>query len=195
MINISQIPQFTTGQSCCEFIAAALRNVYSCIPAEYIVINSLFQKAGFRGNILNYYSTIASSTALVRNNVYLQLNTEQTMNNMDVAGVEQYNVSNETTGQHKVVLGKLLTEGTGLSDITQTIVQLPAKFETPLGALDHLSFTLLLDTLIPIAKLFPFPLTGSEWNAILQIDEEVGTLDRETDLAPTPSIQWPGKPY
>ena len=195
LINISQIPQFTTGQSCCEFIAAALRNVYSCIPAEYIVINSLFQKAGFRGNILNYYSTIASSTALVRNNVYLQLNTEQTMNNMDVAGVEQYNVSNETTGQHKVVLGKLLTEGTGLSDITQTIVQLPAKFETPLGALDHLSFTLLLDTLIPIAKLFPFPLTGSEWNAILQIDEEVGTLDRETDLAPTPSIQWPGKPY
>ena len=195
LINISQIPQFTTGQSCCEFIAAALRNVYSCIPAEYIIINSVFQKAGFRGNILNYYSTIASSTALVRNNVYLQLNTEQTMNNMDVAGVEQYNVSNETTGQHKVVLGKLLTEGTGLADITQTIVQLPAKFETPLGALDHLSFTLLLDTLIPIAKLFPFPLAGSEWNAILQIDEEVGTLDRDTDLAPTPTVEWPGKPY
>ena len=195
LLGISQIPQFTTGQSCCEFIAAALRNVYSCIPAEYIVINSVFQKAGFRGNILNYYSTIASNGTLVRNNLYLQLNTEQTMNNMDVAGVEQYNVSNETTGQHKVVLGKLLTEGTGLSDITQTIVQLPAKFETPLGALDHLSFTLLLDTLIPISQLFPFPLAGSEWNAILQIDEEVGTLDRETDLAPTPSIQWPGKPY
>ena len=195
LISISQIPQFTTGQSCCDFIAAALRNVYSCIPAEYIVINSVFQKAGFRGNILNYYSTIAANGTLVRNNIYLQLNTEQTMNNMDVAGVEQYNVSNETTGQHKVVLGKLLTEGTGLSDITQTIVQLPAKFETPLGALDHLSFTLLLDTLIPISQLFPFPLAGSEWNAILQIDEEVGTLDRETDLAPTPSVQWPGKPY
>ena len=195
LLGISQVPQFTAGQSCCEFIAAALRNVYSCIPAEYIVINSVFQKAGFRGNILNYYSTIASNGTLVRNNLYLQLNTEQTMNNMDVAGVEQYNVSNETTGQHKVVLGKLLTEGTGLSDITQTIVQLPAKFETPLGALDHLSFTLLLDTLIPIAKLFPFPLAGSEWNAILQIDEEVGTLDRDTDLAPTPTVEWPGKPY
>ena len=195
LLGISQIPQFTTGQSCCEFIAAALRNVYSCIPAEYIVIKSVFQKAGFRGNILNYYSTIAANGTLVRNNLYLQLNTEQTMNNMDVAGVEQYNVSNETTGQHKVVLGKLLTEGTGLSDITQTIVQLPAKFETPLGALDHLSFTLLLDTLIPIAKLFPFPLAGSEWNAILQIDEEVGTLDRDTDLAPIPTVEWPGKPY
>ena len=195
LLGISQIPQFTTGQGCCEFIAAALRNVYSCIPAEYIVANSVFQKAGFRGNILNYYSTIASNGTLVRNNLYLQLNTEQTMNNMDVAKGENYNISNETTSEHKVVLGKLLTEGTGLSDITQTIVQLPAKFETPLGALDHLSFTLLLDTLVPIAKLFPFPLAGSEWNAILQIDEEVGTLDRDTDLAPTPTVEWPGKPY
>jgi len=181
--------------SCCGYIIAALANIYSCIPAEYIDSVAVFQKAGFRGNILNYYSTIASNGALLRSNVYLQLNTQQTMNNMDVAKTEQYNISNETTGEHKVVLGKLLTEGTGLSDITQTIVQLPAKFETPLGALDHLSFTLLLDTLIPIATLFPFPLEGSEWNGILQIDEEVGTLDRDTDLAPTPTVQWPGKPY
>ena len=195
LAGISQIPQFTAGQSCCEFIAAALRNVYSCIPSEYIVANSVFQKAGFRGNILNYYSTIASNGTLVRNNLYLQLNTEQTMNNMDVAKGEQYNISNETTSEHKVVLGKLLTEGTGLSDITQTIVQLPAKFETPLGAVDHLSFTLLFDTLVPVAKLFPFPLEGSEWNAILQIDEEVGTLDRDTDLAPVPTVEWAGKPY
>ena len=188
----SQAAAFDT---CCAAIRAFLNNIYSCIPAEYINMISVFQKAGFRNNILNYYSTIASNGTLVRNNLYLQLNTQQTMNNMDVAGVEQYNVSNETTGQHKVVLGKLLTEGTGLADITQTIVQLPAKFETPLGALDHLSFTLLLDTLIPISQLFPFPLEGSEWNAILQIDEEVGTLDRETDLAPVPTVEWPGKPY
>ena len=184
-----------TSGACCAFIQAAFRNIYSCIPAEYIQSVGLLKKAGFSGNILAYYSTIAAEGSLLRSNVYLQLNTEQSMNNMDVAKMENYNISNETTGEHKLVLGKLLTEGTGLQDITQTIVQLPAKFETPLGAVDHLSMTLLLDTLIPIYRLFPFPLQGDEWNGILQIDEEVGTLDRETDLSPVPTVDWANKPY
>ena len=182
--------------SCCAFINAILDNIYSCFPAEYIASAAVFQKAGFIGsNILNYYSTLASAGAVTKNNLYLQLNVEQGLNNMDVAVKENYNISNETTSQHKVVLGKLLTEGTGFQDITQTVVQLPAKFDTPLSTIDHFTFNLLLDDLTPLSKIFPFQLAGTDWDGILQIDEEVGTLDRDTDLAPVPTIQWSNKPF
>ena len=120
---------------------------------------------------------------------------EQGLNNMDVAAKENYNITNETTGEHKVVLGKILTEGSGLQDVTQTVVQLPAKFDTPLSTIDHFSFNLLLDTLTPLSRIFPFQLAGSDWDGILQIDEEVGTLDRDTDLAPVPTIAWSNKPF
>lgn len=181
---------------CCAYIDAVLDNVYSCFPAEYIASAAIFQKAGFVGsNILNYYSTLASAGAVTKNNLYLQLNVEQGLNNMDVAAKENYNITNETTGEHKVVLGKILTEGSGLQDVTQTVVQLPAKFDTPLSTIDHFSFNLLLDTLTPLSRIFPFQLAGSDWDGILQIDEEVGALDRDTDLAPVPTIAWSNKPF
>jgi hypothetical protein len=181
----------TPSTACCRALEAIALNTYSCIPAEYVA-NSAFYKLGYNAaDIFAYYSTTGIFTSLATGNIYLQLNTEKSLNNMDVAQKEDYRISNETRAEHKVVLGKLLTEGSGLADITQTIVQSPAKFDTPLASLDQFTFTLLLDDLEPIAKAFPFDVAGTDWDAVIQIDEEIGTLDRETQLSSVPTVAWP----
>ena len=112
------------------------------------------------------------------------------MNLMDVASRQNTNVSNETTGEHKTVLGKILTEGTGASVSAQTVIQIPARYDPPLANIDHFSMNLLLDDLTPLARLFPFQIPGTDWNGIFQIDEEVHTLDRATDLTSVPTVKW-----
>jgi hypothetical protein len=177
---------------CCQLINSYLTNWYGCVPANYVV-NTLPWKLGFSptiSNVFNFFSTIGSTQTTTPYNIYLQLNVEKSMNNMDVATKEDVSVTNLPTGENKVVLGKLLTEGSGLSDITQTIIQMPAQFQTPIGKLDHLHFTMLLDDLVPISKLFPFSFGFTEWDAVIQIDEEIGVLDRETDLSTVPRIEW-----
>jgi hypothetical protein len=181
----------TPNTQCCQALARIADSVYSCIPAEYVV-NSSFYKLGFSVfDVVAYYSTSGLFGSVTTQNLYLQLNVEKQLNNMDVAGKEEYRISNETAGEHHVVLGKLLTEGSGLSDITQTIVQSPAKFDTPLASIDQFTFTLLLSDLEPVAQAFPFDITGTDWDAVIQVDEEVGTLDRETQLSSVPTIAWP----
>lgn len=183
----------TTSNSCCSLLRALLGNVYSCLPPGTLR-NTVFQRVGFDlENIIAFYSTIAVTDPLTTYNVYLQMNIEKSMNNMDVAMNENFNVTNESTAETKVVLGKLLTEGSGLQDITQTIIQQPAQFDPPLGKIDKFEFQLLLgaNQLIPIDKLFPFELEGSEWDAVIQIDEEVPTLDRDVDLTTVPTVEWP----
>lgn len=180
-----------TATSCCQALFAIANNLYSCIPAEYVV-NSVFYKLGYDvTDVIAYYSTSGLFGSVATENLYLQLNVEKSLNNMDVAMGENYRISNETAAQHRVVLGKLLTEGSGLSDITQTIVQSPAKFDTPLASIDQFTFTLLLSDLEPVAKAFPFDITGTDWDAVIQVDEEIGTLDRETQLSSVPTVAWP----
>jgi hypothetical protein len=180
-----------TTSPCCQALGRIADSIYSCIPAQY-VISSAFYKLGLSGfDVIAYYSTAGLFGSLTTQNLYLQLNVEKQLNNMDVAGKEEYRISNETAGEHHVVLGKLLTEGSGLSDITQTIVQSPAKFDTPLASIDQFTFTLLLSDLEPVAQAFPFDITGTDWDAVIQVDEEVGTLDRETQLSSVPTVAWP----
>jgi hypothetical protein len=180
-----------TKTPCCQALTQLADSVYSCIPAEYVV-NSTFYKLGLPGSdIIAYYSTTGLFSSVTTQNLYLQLNVEKSLNNMDVAMTEDYRISNETAAEHHVVLGKLLTEGSGLSDITQTIVQSPAKFEAPLASIDQFTFTLLLSDLEPVARAFPFDITGTDWDAVIQIDEEVGTLDRDTQLSSVPTVVWP----
>ena len=160
------------------------------MPANY-VITTLPWKLGFNptsGDVIKYISTISDVVTTTPFNVYLQLNVERSMNNMDVAVPENYTITNEPVSEGKVVLGKLLTEGSGLSDITQTIIQSPAQFFIPLGKLDKLHFTMLLDDLTPLSKIFPFDFAFTDWDAVIQIDEEISTMERSGELSTVPRV-------
>jgi len=167
--------------ACCGFMNAALNNFYGCLPSEYL-INSAFYKLGYGiSNILSFYSTNSLTDSPTTHNVYLQMNSEQSLNSMDIGVRENRAATNETTGECKSMFGMLLTAGSRPNDFTQTIVQVPAVYTTsPLASLDHFSFTFFLDNMVPIHKLFPFQLTGTDWNAIIQIDENIGVMPPQT---------------
>jgi hypothetical protein len=82
-----------------------------------------------------------------------------------------------------------MTEGSGIGDTTQTIIQSPASFSPPVGKIDHLHFTLLLDDLVPVSAVMPFGYNFCDWNATIQIDEEVYVMD-EKDLSSVPTVKW-----
>jgi hypothetical protein len=167
----------TNINSCCAFVNSALYNFYGCLPSEYL-INSPFYKLGFGiKDIIGFYSTNALATSPATYNIYLQLNTEQSLNFMDIASNENYTQSNESTGQCNMVFGKLLTLGSSPGAYTQTIVQVPATFSpSPLASLDRFSFTFYLDNMVPLYKLFPFQLSGTDWDAIIEIDENIASM-------------------
>jgi hypothetical protein len=188
-IHYASTPDDTNGRdltiikndasSCCSFMTAAIQNFYSCLPAEYVV-NTVFYKMGYGiNNILSLYSTNSLTSSTAKNNVYIQLNEEYSLNSMDVAGTENANVSNETTSETNKVFGKILVQGLTAGQTAQTIVQKPALFpSSPLASLDHFTFNFLLDTMVPLSKLYPFVTTGTDWSGILQIDEAVAVLPK-----------------
>jgi hypothetical protein len=106
---------------------------------------------------------------------------------MDVAGDENVTLTNETTGQTKLVLGKILMTGLTFLGVSQTIIQQPAVFTPPIGKLDKLEFNMLLDDGTPLADVFPFNYDATNWDAVFQIDEEVATIDR-TELTEKPTV-------
>jgi hypothetical protein len=164
------------GSGCCTYVTAAINNFYGCLPAEYVV-NTPFYKLGYNINdILQFYSTNTLTNKLSQNNIYVQLNEVYSLNSMDVACNELLDVTNESTGEYRKVFGRLLTQGRQVGDVCQTIVQIPARFPiAPLASLDHFTFSFLLDTLVPLNKLYPFT-TGQDWNAIIQIDERISNF-------------------
>jgi hypothetical protein len=174
--------------SCCAIVNAVLNNFYGCLPANYL-INTITYKMGFgTSNILNFYTTEGINTINVEHNLFLQMNLEQSLNRLDVAGKENYNISNETTSSYRLMLGKIPTRGTiTAGSILTTIIQLPPKFESsPLASLDHFTFRFFLDDMVPLDLLFPFPLynpntnpptpTPTDWDVIIQIDEQIGQI-------------------
>ena len=172
------VPINTDASSCCGYMAGAIQNFYGCLPAEY-VITTPFYKLGYGINdILSFYTTNSLTQTTNTHNVYIQLNQEYSLNNMDVAGTENTNISNETTGEYKKVFGKILLGGLTAGQTAQTIVQIPALFpaKAPLASLDHFTFNFLLDTMVPLNKLYPFVSTTTDWNAMIQIDEVVGVF-------------------
>jgi hypothetical protein len=176
-----QLESALVTNTCCAFVNSALYNFYSCLPSEYL-INSAFYKLGFGiGDILSFYSTNALTVAPATYNLYVQLNTELSLNFMDIANNENYTQSNQSTGECNMVFGKLLTQGSSPGAFTQTIVQVPATFTTaPLASLDRLSFSFFLDNMVPLNKLFPFQLSGTDWDAIIEIDENVAAMPPST---------------
>ena len=167
----------TQSSPCCRLINSYLLALYGCIPTNFY-INSLYYKMGYGfNNFITFYSTVGLSNALQNDNIYITINTEQTMNRMDVSRKQNVDVTQETTGEYNTVLGKILTEGTGVQTSTQAIVQSPARFNPPLANVDHVTFQLLLDDLTPFNLVIPFEVPNSAWNGILQIDQEIGIIE------------------
>lgn len=188
-----QGPNCATNTFVCKTLFDMYANWYSTMPPNYLV-TTLPWKLGFRGSdgdVLSYFSTITSNAQTTPYNTYIQLNIEKSLNNMAVATKENLRLTNEPVAEAKVVLGKILTMGLGVGDVTQSIIQSPAQFFTPLGKLDHLHFSLLLDDLVPLASLYPYDFGFMDWNATIQIDEEVGMLGRGTELTTVPTVNVP----
>jgi hypothetical protein len=186
-------PNCPTNTIVCKTLFDMYANWYSTMPPNYLV-TTLPWKLGFResdGDVLSYFSTTTSNAQTTPYNTYIQLNIEKSLNNMAVATKENLRLTNETVAESKVVLGKILTLGLGVGDVTQSIIQSPAQFFTPLGRLDHLHFSLLLDDLVPLASLYPYDFGFMDWNATIQIDEEVGMLNRGTELTTIPTVDVP----
>jgi hypothetical protein len=168
---------------------------YGPLPPKYVQ-NLLTFKIGMIGpkytnvsSLLRHYNFIMPFSPLINQNTYLQINTQQslTFNGMDVAGDENVTLTNETTGQTKLVLGKILMTGLTFLGVSQTIIQQPAVFTPPIGKLDKLEFNMLLDDGTPLADVFPFNYDATNWDAVFQIDEEVATIDR-ADLTEKPTV-------
>lgn len=172
-----------------------LNTFYGPLPPKYVQ-NLLTFKMGMIGpkftnvsSLLRHYNFIMPFSPLINQNTYLQINTQQslTFNGMDVAGDENVTLTNETTGQTKLVLGKILMTGLTFLGVSQTIIQQPALFTPPIGKLDKLEFNMLLDDGTPLADVFPFNYDATNWDAVFQIDEEVATIDR-SDLTEKPTV-------
>ena len=86
------------------------------------------------------------------------MNPEQSMNNIDVGMKENYAISNETTGQVDLMAAKILMQGIATGEVSETAIQNPIVYETPLGKLDRLTFKLYLDdpALTPIMAILSF---------------------------------------
>jgi len=182
-------------QGCVAIRNYIFNTFYGPLPPKYVQ-NLLTFKMGMIGpkytnvsSLLRHYNFIMPFSPLINQNTYLQINTQQTLafNGMDVAGDENVTLTNETTGQTKLVLGKILMTGLTFLGVSQTIIQQPALFTPPVGKLDKLEFNMLLDDGTPLADVFPFNYDATNWDAVFQIDEEVGTIDR-SDLTEKPTV-------
>ena len=170
---------YPTDVSCCAIIRAVLNNFYGCLPANY-VINTVNYKMGLgTTDLLNFYNTEGLNEITAQYNLFLQLNLEQPLNRLDVAGKENYNISNETTSSYHLMQCKIPTKGQTLSpgSMLSTVIQLPAKFDAaPLASLDHFTFRFFLDDMVPLDLLYPFKMTGTDWDIVMQIEEQVGQI-------------------
>jgi hypothetical protein len=125
------------------------------------------------------------------------LNPDHSFNNLDISMSEDYTVSNETTGQVQLMCAKLLVQGVGSGEISESAIQNPIIFDNPLGKLDRFTFKMYIDdvAITPLWLYFPFDIGINEWNATFQIVEEVALADRTTGFSGNvPTIPIPSNP-
>jgi hypothetical protein len=106
--------------------------------------------------------------------IYLKLNEELNLNNLDVSNKENLSLSRDTSGQSKRYFAKILLNTFG--SFSQTLIQAAAPFITPLGRLDKISFQLV--------DAFNNNLNNSdcEYNIVLSVDEVVDNVDSSSML-------------
>ena len=183
---------------CCDVIRKMLMSWYSCLPTN-LTINTLPYRLGLinlEPMKFNIFSTIAELTSTGNLNYFIQINDNQGFNNIDVTMPENYMISNETTGQVKLMSGKILMGAIGDTGVSQTVIQNPTIFETTLGKLDKLDFKVYYDdqNITPAWLYMPYFLDISEWNATFQIDEQVAFANPATGWGTRPTIEIPNNP-
>jgi hypothetical protein len=185
----------TCKQICCSTIRNIIGSWYSCLPTNF-VIQTLQYRLGLVNiipNQFNLLSTVVNITSNGNLNLFMQINEEQGFNNMDITMSENYMVSNETTGQVKLMCAKILMGAVGDSGISQTVIQNPSLFENTLGRLDKLDIKIYYDDpdITPAWLYQPYYLDVIEWNATFQIDEEIGYANRATGWGYKPTVPVP----
>jgi hypothetical protein len=188
----------TCSTSCAIAIKKLLATWYGCLPVNS-EITSLTYRLGINELNLSHFqfSIRLLSTLSTGYDYFMQINEEQGFNNMDVAMDENYNITNETTGQVKLMSCKILTGGLGSGELAQTVIQNPIMFENYLGKLDKLTFKIFYNdnALTPVWQQIPFgDLAFNEWEATFQIEEAIGFADRNTGFGEKPTIPIPDNP-
>jgi hypothetical protein len=177
---------------CCEALKKFINVQQACLPAGYTA--ALYAKIGAQGLPITAGNYLIFSYLNPMNNgdLYLQLNTAQSMNTIDVGGHEDRSITQDTTGQTKFFMAKILLSNLGSGQVSQTVIQNPIRFDPPLEKLDHFEFRILTEDFVPLEALYPFTDPNTEWDALLQIDEQISELDRNGDgyFSRVPTITW-----
>jgi len=171
---------------------------YGCLPVNTEIASLNYRLGLVRFNLNNFQfglsilSTLSSGT-----DYFMQINEEQGFNHMDVAMNENYNITNETTGQVNLMCAKILTGGLGSGELAQTVIQNPIMFSNYLGKLDKLTFKIFFNdgALTPVWEQIPFgDLSFNEWEATFQIEEAIGFADRNVGFGEKPTLPIPTNP-
>ena len=188
----------TCSTSCGTAIKKLIGSWYGCLPVNSAV-NSLSYRLGIsQFNLSNtqFGSTLLSALS-TNYDYFLQINEEQGFNNMDVAMDENYDISNETTGQIKLMSCKILTGGLGSGETSNSVIQNPTLFENYLGKLDKLTFKIYYNDgpITPAWQLAPFKdLAFNEWEATFQVEEVLALADRNKGFGTEPTLPIPSDP-
>lgn len=180
-------------QICCSTVRNSIIKWYGSLPTNFVIQTTQYRLGliNILPNQFNFLSTIAQITSTGNLNFFLQINEEQGFSNMDVTMNENYAITNETTGQIKLMSGKILM-GSIENDagISQTVIQNPSLFDNGLGRLDKLDIKIYYDdpAITPAWLYQPYYLDIQEWNATFQIDEEVSFANRQTGWGHKPTI-------
>lgn len=196
--NIITYNASTCSQICCSTIRNLIKSWYSGLPTSFVI-----RTPQYRLGVLDIYpttfnliSTVLNITSTGNLNYFMRINDEQGFNNMDIAMPENYMVTNDTTGQVKMMCAKILMGGVGDTGISQTVIQNPSLFENTLGKLDKVEVKIYYDDqdLTPAWLYQPYFLDLTEWNATFQIDEEIGYANRATGWGYKPTVPVPKNP-
>jgi len=101
--------------------------------------------------------------------IYIMLDEYLNLNGLDVSNKENLSQSRDTFGEKEKYYGKLLLNSFG--SFSQTLVQSPKPFTTPVGKLEKLTFS-LYDANSRIINN-----NDCEFNVVLEISEMLDTID------------------
>jgi hypothetical protein len=179
-------------QICCSTLRSIIKTWYGCLPTNYVIQTPQYRLGviNILPNQFNIVSTVLNIASTGITDLFIAINDEQGFNNMDVTMPENYNISNDTTGQIKLVSAKILMNAIGEGGISQTVIQNPSLFDNGLGKLDKLDIKIYYDdqAITPAWLYQPYFLDIQEWTATFQIDEEIGFANRKTGWGDKPTI-------
>lgn len=159
---------------------------YSALPEEYKPLKDnwgLGFNLGYAKVDTNYNTFHKSDSAykIVDDYIYLQINQQDNMNRLDICEEENYDKTNEFTGEVNRYYGKLLLNG--FNQKCTNLVQNAVKFSPPLARLDKFTFNWVDQGGVQLDN------AECEWSATVTITErktvQVSNDNGDNALAPT----------